>query len=134
MSCDGSLMASRDTCNFSIRVKATKVIKNGLKSTLIAEITRIKVTKKGNPLPPLFEMLHIAVLAVFDRPNPFLLREWLHLTCCQTHLLDSGALRFNSAARCSVTIAGYRETSRGLGPAWVWDTMFGFSAMLLPYY
>ena len=39
---------------------------------------RVKVTKKGNPLPPLFEMLHIAVLVVFDRPNPFLLREWLH--------------------------------------------------------
>ena len=76
-------------------------------------------------------VLWAAVLAVFDRPNPFLLREWLRLTCCQTHLLDSGALRFNSAACCSVTIAGYRETSRGLGPAWVWDTMFGFSAMLL---
>jgi len=51
--CNGSLRAGADTGNFSIRLETTTVVKNCLKITLIAEISRIKVPKKGNlfPLP-----------------------------------------------------------------------------------
>src|SRR5262249_8183713 len=56
--CNGSLRTCADTGNLSIRLVTPKMAKNGLKSTLITEISRIKVPKKGNPLPLFFVLFH----------------------------------------------------------------------------
>src|SRR5262249_40188171 len=63
MGCSGSLRAGANTGNFSVRVETTKVVKNCLKSTLITEIGRIKVPKKGNLLPLPFALFHIPFLS-----------------------------------------------------------------------
>ena len=61
--CNGGLRAGGDTSNFSIRVETTKVVKNCLKSTLVAEISGTKVPKKGNLLPLTVALYHIAFLS-----------------------------------------------------------------------
>jgi hypothetical protein len=54
-------------------VEATKLIKNCLKSTFVSEITRIKVSKKGNFFSFRFAMSRYAVLEWLNRS-----RAWLY--------------------------------------------------------
>ena len=60
MGCNGSRRACRDADGISVRLKTTKVVENCLKSTLVAEIGRIKVPKKGNLRPLRLELSHFA--------------------------------------------------------------------------
>jgi hypothetical protein len=48
--------------DFSIRLETAKVVKNCLKSTLVTEISRIKMSKKSDPVPLTLSSLHIAFL------------------------------------------------------------------------
>ena len=61
--CYGSLRAGADTGNFSIRYETAKVMKNCLKSTIVAEVTVPKVPKKGDLLPLPFAFFYIAALS-----------------------------------------------------------------------
>jgi len=68
--CNGSLRVGADTGNFSIRLETSNVVKNRLKSALVAEISRIKVPKKGNLLSLPFALFHIALPEVSEVRSP----------------------------------------------------------------
>ena len=57
----GSFGPSADARNISIRLKKAKVVKNCLKSAFVPEITRIKMSKKGDLLSLCFALFHIAL-------------------------------------------------------------------------
>ena len=61
MGCSGSLGVGADTGNFRVRLETSKVIKNCLKSTLVAKISRIKVAKKGNLLSLPLALFHFSL-------------------------------------------------------------------------
>jgi hypothetical protein len=56
---NGSPRIRRNTGDFGVRLKKTKMIKKSLKSTFITEIGRIKVSEKGNPRPLPLVFSHI---------------------------------------------------------------------------
>jgi len=55
----GSLGAGTNADNFGVRLETSKVIKNRLKSALVAEISRIKVPKEGNLRSVPFELIQL---------------------------------------------------------------------------
>jgi hypothetical protein len=63
----GSLRAGADTSNLDIWSETTKMVKNCLKRTLVAEISRIKVPKKGDPESRRTALFHTAILSNFNR-------------------------------------------------------------------
>src|SRR5215813_15146153 len=56
----GSLGAGTNADNFGVRLETSKVIKNRLKSALVAEVSRIKVPKEGNLVALPFGLFHIS--------------------------------------------------------------------------
>jgi hypothetical protein len=67
---NGGLRTGGDASNLSLREETPKVVKNCLKSTLVAEISRIKVPKKGNLLSLPFALFHIVLPEVSEVRSP----------------------------------------------------------------
>ena len=59
------LRAGADTHNFNIRFETSKVVKNCLKSTIVTEISRTKVSEKSDLLSLPFAVFQIVPFAVF---------------------------------------------------------------------
>src|SRR5229473_3628819 len=91
MGCNGSRRVCRDADGFSVRLKTTKVVENCWKSTLVTEIGRIKVPKKGNLRPLRLELSHTAFrfgaigLTISD-PFEYDRGFWARLQCPQVRL------------------------------------------------
>src|SRR5215831_6084459 len=88
----GSLGAGTNADNFGVRLETSKVIKNRLKSALVAEISRIKVPKEGNLLALPFGLFHISLPDVSrSRQTKLAVRDPLfqgahRLHCCHSRI------------------------------------------------
>jgi hypothetical protein len=76
MDCNGSFRACRDARNFGIRSITTKMVKEGLESTLIAEIAPIEMPKNGNLRALLFIRLHVAIPLRTRMPLTHVAPDW----------------------------------------------------------
>lgn len=114
----GSLWAGANTGNFSVRLETSKVIKNCLKSALVAEISRIKVPKKGNFLS--FHLaFHIVLPEVSEvRPSRDEIGRrdpWLEVRLCSI-VFPFQVFRFKKRSARFVVIPGFDNSHSNSRP------------------